>query len=202
MQYIKWAVIIVFWTVVVAFFHYTLPQRDIVRITDTNERRVDFGSNAFFYAQADAGADGTVPNRDVFFIQTVQANGRPMVYRNEDTAWGWPLYFKFDSANLQTEASDFRSTSEAPKWVMITHYGWRFELNSIYPNAIGIRAVSGPDASKGIPWVNGIILLIVAAVFWAIWVRWRRFREKRIDPQIEAMEDAIDERRARWFSRK
>ncbi len=34
-----------------------------------------------------------------------------MVYRNEDTGWGWPSYFKFDTANLQTEADDLSSTA-------------------------------------------------------------------------------------------
>ena len=38
MAYVKWFFIIVFWVLVAAFFHYTLPQKDIVRITDTYEQ--------------------------------------------------------------------------------------------------------------------------------------------------------------------
>lgn len=64
-------------------------------------------------------------NRDVQFIQAIRANGKPMVYRNEDTGWRWPPYFKFDTATLQTQADDLRSTAEAPKWAVVTHYGWR-----------------------------------------------------------------------------
>jgi len=44
MRYAKWA----FWTLLVifvfGFFHYTLPQNDIVRITNTDVRRIDFGA--------------------------------------------------------------------------------------------------------------------------------------------------------------
>ena len=106
MVYIKWFFIIVFWVFVAAFFHYTLPQKDIVRVTDTENRRIDFGENSIFWASPDAGNAGVAANRDVFFIQTVRENGSVMVYRNEDTGWGWPPYFKFDTSNLQAEAAD------------------------------------------------------------------------------------------------
>ena len=45
----------VFWLLVVAFFHYTLPQTDIVRVTDTYEKRIDFGENSIFWAKEDSG---------------------------------------------------------------------------------------------------------------------------------------------------
>ena len=48
MTYIKWFLIIAFWMFGAAFFHYTLPQKDIVRITDTYEKRIDFGENSIF----------------------------------------------------------------------------------------------------------------------------------------------------------
>ncbi|WP_375173839.1 DUF1523 family protein [Pseudooceanicola sp.] len=191
MQYIKWT----FWGIVtlvlVAFFHYTLPQRDIVRIADTYEKRVDFGENSIFWAKEDTGnATGTI-NRDVFFIQTIKQNGKPLVYRNEDTGWGWPPYFKFDTSNLQTQASDLKSTSENPKWVMVTHYGWRIEFWSVFPNAIGVKQVADPDMTI-IPWLNIIILLIFFAIVWAIRVRWIRFRQRRIDPMVDNMDEGWD----------
>ena len=191
MRYVKWAFWTVFWVIVVAFFHYTLPQHDIARITDTYEKRIDFGQNSIFWASADVGSNTTAVNRDVFFIQARKANGKVMVYRNEDTGWGWPPYFKFDTTNLQAEAADLKSTAEAPKWVSITHYGWRNEFISIFPNAVGVKPVAGPDV-RIIPWLNIIILLIVAAVFWAIRVRWVRFRRKRIDPLVEDVGDTWD----------
>jgi hypothetical protein len=197
MRIIKWIFIIAFWAVVIAFLHYTLPQRDIVRVTDTYTQRIDFGENSIFWANADTGNATTPVNRDVFFIQTRKKNGSVLVYRNEDTGWGWPPYFKFDTANLQAEAADLRSTSENPRWALLKHYGWRNELFSIYPNALDIRPVSGPDASKGIPWETIIVLVVLAAIFWAIWVRWRRFRRSRIDPTLEEWEDSLTERGGR-----
>jgi len=201
-KYIKWTFWITFWILFLAFLHYTLPQRDIVRITDTENRRIDFGENSIFWAQADSGNDANVVNRDVFFILTVQDNGAPMAYRNEDTGAGWPPYFKFDTTNLQTQAADAVSTAAEPRWYAVTHYGWRNEYFSIFPNAIAINPVEGPDV-RLIPWLNIIILTFIAAVFWAIWVRWRRFKARRITPVFESAEDAIEERRAgvsRWFA--
>ena len=191
MTYIKWTFIILFWLIVGAFFHYTLPQYDIARVTDTEVRRIDPGENRWFWAQADVGSDGTLANRDVFFISTVQTDGEVMVYRNEDTGWGWPPYFKFDTANLQAEAANLRSTSADPQWVAITHYGWRNEFFTIFPNAISIRPVSGPDA-RVIPWVSIVILVVFFAIVWAVWVRWRRFRAARIDPVLEDVGDTFE----------
>jgi hypothetical protein len=193
MTYIKWFLIITFWTFVAAFFHYTLPQKDIVRITDTYEKRIDFGENSIFWASADTGNVGSAVNRDIFFIQTKLANsGEVMVYRNEDTGWGWPPYFKFDTTNLQAEASDLKSVAEAPQYAMIKHYGWRNEFLSIFPNAISVEVVDGPDASKGWPILNILILTLFAAVSYFIFIRWRRFRMARIDPTLEEIQDNWD----------
>lgn len=205
MVYLKWAFWVCFWVLVAAVFHYTLPQTDVVRISDTYEKRIDFGENSIFWASPDVGNDTATPNRDVFFIQTVQArNGRVMVYRNEDTGWGWPPYFKFDTANLQAEASDLKSTVEAPKWAMVRHYGWRNEFLSIYPNAVGVWPVAGPDVPKSIPWLNIAIIAGFLVVVGLIWMMWRRFRAARIDPVVEdfsesweAAGDAVADRRGR-----
>jgi len=185
MVYVKWGFWGLFWLLVVAFLHYTLPQHDIGRITDTYEKRVDPGDNSLFWSGADTGEDMTGTNRDVFFIQTFRTNDKPMIYRNEDTGWGWPPYFKFDTANLQAEASDLISKKNAsnPQWVIITHYGWRNEFLSIYPNAVTVEAASGPD-QRIIPWFNIILLTVLAAFAWGVRVRWKRFRANRLDPKI------------------
>ncbi|WP_127112881.1 DUF1523 family protein [Shimia sediminis] len=191
MVYVKWVFWGTFWVLVAAFFHYTLPQNDIVRIADTYEKRIDFGENSIFWAKEDSGnATGNV-NRDVFFIQAFYENGRPMVYRNEDTSWGWPPYFKFDTSNLQAETTDLKSTQDAPRWVALKHYGWRNEFFSIYPNAVGVKPVEGPDVTI-IPWLNIVILVVFFAFVWAIYVRWRRFRQARIDPVLEDIGDSMD----------
>ncbi|MFZ7090903.1 DUF1523 family protein [Primorskyibacter sp. 2E233] len=203
MVYVKWVFITAFWLLVAAFLHYTLPQHDIARITDTYEKRIDPGENSLFWAQADVGTDGTLQNRDVFFIQTRRRGDDVMVYRNEDTGWGWPPYFKFDTSNLQAEAADLRSIASDPQWVVITHYGWRNEFMTIFPNAISVRPVDDPDV-RIIPWLNIFILTLLAATFWALRVRWVRFRERRIDPALESVEDSVHaggSRLRRFFSR-
>lgn len=164
--YLKWGLIVFVAAMFAAFLHYSLPQWDVVRISDTYEKRVNPGSNSWFWANADAG-EAAAEARDVFFIQTKQPDDDPMIYRNEDTGWGWPFVFKFDTANVQADAADLKSTVEAPKWVAVKHYGWRNEYFSIYPNALAVKPVDGPDA-RVIPWISlGILTLILMAV-WAV----------------------------------
>ncbi len=204
MVYVKWVIMITIWVLFGAFLHYTLPQHDVVRVVKTEVRRVDFGENSLFWAQQDTGQETAVTtNRDVRFVETFYASGSPMVFRNEDTGWGWPPYFKLDSSNLQAELTDLVSTKDAPQWVVLRHYGWRNEFFSIFPNAVAVKAVDGPDY-RVTNWFNIIFLTMLAAIFWAIYVRWRRFRMARIDPVIEDVEDslyaagdAIQERRGR-----
>ncbi|MDG1864238.1 MAG: DUF1523 family protein [Yoonia sp.] len=183
--------------------HYALPQHDIVRVVNTYQERQDLNDwTRIFWARPD-DQSATLVNRDVQFIQTVKKKTfllgfvprdatEVMVYRNEDTGWSWPFYFKFDTASLQTEADDLRSTPEQPKWAVMTHYGWRNEYFSAFPNAIAIRPIDGPDA-RIIPWFNIFFFgfLIVASVF--ILAMWMQFRERSIDPLLDSAEHRYDE---------
>lgn len=191
MKYVKWTLLTLIALFVFGFFHYTLPQHDIVRVVNTYQERQDLSDwTRIFWASPDDQATGLI-NRDVQFIQTVKANGKPMVYRNEDTGWSWPPYFKFDTANLQTEAEDVKSTAAAPQWVSVTHYGWRNELFSAFPNAIGIKPVDSPDATI-IPWFNiffFVFLLIIALLIRRMWLQ---FRERTIDPVLDDVGEAWD----------
>jgi hypothetical protein len=192
MRYIRWGFWTLFWLLFATFAHYTLPQNDIVRVTGSEVIRKDFsGFSRLFYAQPDAG-DSEAINRDLRLINTTQANGRVMVYRNEDTGWGWPPYFKFDSSNLQAEASEFSSTRDQQLWVAVRHYGWRNPFLSIYPNAIAFRVVDGPNASVGLPWFNIIFITCFVGLVLGIQYQWRRFRSARIDPIVENVQDGFD----------
>lgn len=209
MAYVKWTILTALALTAAGFLHYTLPQRDIVRIVNTEVRRVDFGGNAMFWAGADAATDGTRTNRDVRFVETIRENGRPIVYRNEDTGWGWPPYFKLDSSNLQAEARDLISSRDAPIWVAVRHYGWRNEILSIFPNAVSVRQVEGPD-TRLVPWTNIVILVALASVLALLWGVWRQFRRRRVDPliddageawdRVDARLDAGRRRTRRWWS--
>lgn len=191
MRYVKWTLIALIALILFGFAHYTLPQHDVVRVTGTEVIRQDFsGWNRVFYAQPDSGnAEGI--NRDLRLVNAAYPDGGVMVYRNEDTAWGWPPYFKFDTSNLQAEAADLVSTRAAPQWAVITHYGWRNEFLSIYPNAVSIKQVDSPDVTI-IPWFNIIFLTVVALILLWIYRKIQKFRQARIDPVLEDMGEAWD----------
>ncbi|MFA5538286.1 MAG: DUF1523 family protein [Gemmobacter sp.] len=195
MRYVKWTLWLLAATLIVATLHYNLPQHDIVRIVNTENRRVDFGENAFFWASPDVGS-ATAETRDVFFIQTVRPNGRPIVYRNEDTAWGWPPYFKIGSHNLQARASNLTSTAADPVWVAMRHYGWRNEFLTIFPNAISLREVEGPEV-RIFPWLSLTILATLALIGLMLRQMLRRFRRRTIDPVLDEMGDRADRARDR-----
>jgi len=195
MAYVKWTLRGLIGIVLFGVLHYTLPQHDIVRVVNTYQERQDLNDwTRVFWAKPDDQSAQLI-NRDVQFIQTVrkktfllgfirrEAEG-VMVYRNEDTGWSWPPYFKFDTASLQTEADDLRSTPEAPKWAVMTHYGWRNELISIFPNAVSIRAVASPDV-RIIPWFNLFFFAFVIFGYFFLRAMWRQFRERSIDPMLE-----------------
>lgn len=206
MAYIKWTFRIILILLVGGFLHYTLPQRDIVRIVNTYEERQDFGGwNSIFWSGGSAGTAETPVNRDVLFISTKTVDDDTIVYRNEDTGWGWPPYFKFDTADLQAEAADTASTGDAPKWVAIRHYGWRNTWLSIFPNALSMQPVPGPD-TRLIPWFNIVFLSLLTILCLTIWRLWRNFREARIDPVFDEIDETADEARGaisrffrRWF---
>lgn len=188
MRYVTWGLGGLLGLIVLVFLHYTLPRQDIVRIVNTEVQRIDT-SGSWFYAESEgAGSDGT---RDVKIIHTIRDGGKPAVYRNEDTGWGWPPFFKFNSSNLQATASDMTSTSADPQWVLIKRYGWRNQFFSIYPNVVSIKAVDGPD-EKPLPWGNVIVLLALVGAGYGVYRTVDRFWDRRVDPMIDNISDVFD----------
>lgn len=180
---------------VFGLLHYVLPQHDIARVTSTEVIRMDFNTfNRLFYAQADSG-NKEHTTRDLRLINTERkktfllgfiprdAKG-VMVFRNEDTGWIWPPYFKFDSSDLQAEAAAAISATGGEQWVVVTHYGWRNKFFSVYPNAIGIRPISGPDV-RIIPWFSIFFFIFLTVAILFIRALWRQFRQRSVDPLLE-----------------
>jgi hypothetical protein len=201
MAYIKWTFRFVLIAIVGGLLHYVLPQRDIVRVVNTYEERQDFGGFSDIFWQNTAGGTADAPvSRDVLYLQTVQPDGSPMVYRNQDTGWGWPFYFKFDTADLQTNAADAISPRETPKWYAVRHYGWRNTWlgGGIFPNALSMKPVASPD-TRLIPWFNFVFLTILAIICLSIWRLWRNFRHARIDPVFDEIDETADEARG-WLA--
>ncbi|WP_371168466.1 DUF1523 family protein [Aliiroseovarius sp. 2305UL8-7] len=202
MKKIKTTFRVVIFLILAAFFSYVLPQHDVVRITSTEIIRQDFSSvNRIFYAQADSG-NAENPTRDIRLINTVKRKTfllgfiprdaeKVMVYRNEDTGWIWPPYFKFDSSDLQAEAAAVAGKGDGNNWAVITKYGWRNRFFTIFPNAVRVRSVPGPDVSI-IPWFNIFFFIFLAVVVGFVRALWRQFRERSIDPAIEDASEAWD----------
>ena len=192
MTYFIWTFRLVFISLVLGFLHYTLPQHDIVRITNTYNRLTTVGSeNSWAYASPDSGTAESGTTRDIRFIEAAYPDGSVIVYRNEDTGWVWPPYFKYDSSNLQAQAGNLKSLASAPTWVSVTHYGWRFAFLSIYPNAIGVKEVAGPDV-RIIPYVPIIVLLLLAFGYVMLRRMWAQFLERTVEPAMAEVEETWD----------
>ena len=188
----KWTLRIVAALLALGFLHYTLPQHDIVKITGTYNRLTTIGSeNAWAYASPDTGTAESVTTRDIRFIEAAYPDGDVMVYRNEDTGWIWPPYFKYDSSNLQAEAGNLKSDAASPKWVMVTHYGWRLPILSIYPNAVSVREAASPD-ERVIPYVSIVVIAFLLFAIFMIRRIWAQFWERSVEPVAAEMGETWD----------
>lgn len=191
MFYLKWAIYVLLILLVAAFFHYWLPQHDTVRIVDIDVARMDTGG---------VDTQGNAQTRDVRFIYAVFPDGDQIEYRNEDTDWGFPFYFKFDSARLANQAANLKSTEATPTWVIVRHYGWRIPWLSMFPNALAIWPAQGPDDTV-FPWFNVIFLTVLILGFLIvrrIFIIWRR---RNVDPLVERVDREFDETTAWWRRR-
>jgi quinol-cytochrome oxidoreductase complex cytochrome b subunit len=193
MTYVKWSVIVLLIGVVVAFLHHYLPSQDVVRVVRTETVRVDVETT-------DAQGNPAQTTRDQNRIYTFTPDGDERVYRNEDTGWGFPWYFKFDTANLAAAAEDAVSTKAAPQWYVMRHYGWRIPMLSMFPNALTIREADGPDEQL-IPWFNIVFLIVMALLVLMVRRILITLRERHVDPVIDDIDREIDES-AGWLRRQ
>lgn len=191
MTYVKWAVIATLIALVAGFFHYYLPQRDVVRVTEIDVTRIDTGNDT---------TTGQPITRDVRFIFAQYPDGGGIEFRNEDTGWGFPFYFKFNSAELANQAADAKSTRDNPTWVVIRHYGWRIPVFDMFPNAISMRPADGPDESL-IPWFNIIFLTLLVIGVLMIRRILIILRRRHVDPLVEDIDREFDET-ASWWRRQ
>lgn len=144
--------------------NYIFPSYNITQITGVEVKRVDKDGPI---SKANP-ADG--PTRDVYYIYTQNpATNAVVVYRNEDTRWGFPFYFKFDSANLQAQAQAFANEKQL---VQLKYYGWRLTLLDEFPNVVSMKMVN-TDTSPSRPIVSYILyfLLLILFFFTTIWIR-------------------------------
>ncbi|WP_162972296.1 DUF1523 family protein [Helicobacter pylori] len=96
--------------------------------------------------------------RDVYFVQTYDPKDQKSVtvYRNEDTCFGFPFYFKFNSADISALAQ-----SLVNQQVEVQYYGWRINLFNMFPNVIFLKPLKeGAEMSKPVfSWILYALLL-------------------------------------------
>ena len=174
---------------IAGFLHYFLPSRDIVQIVGTDVKRMDIGNKPWFWDKTDAGTE-THSTRDVRFINAIWPGGKSRVYRNEDTNWSFPPYFKFDSGNLSAEAQGL-AKQEGTVWVAVSHYGWRVKLLSMFPNAYRVKRVESPDALL-IPWFNIAFLSLITVLWLSAYLSLKKFKAKRVDPITDKISEVAE----------
>lgn len=189
MVYFKWITGVMIALLIGLFLHYTLPGRDIVQIAGTDIKRMDISGTSLFWATPPK-TSRSLETRDVRFINAIDAKGGTKVYRNEDTAWSWPPYFKFDSSDITAQAQAFSKKDGV--WVSVSHYGWRIEFLSIFPNVLKIREVAGPDVTL-IPWFNITFFVFVAILLVLIWRAAHAFKTRRIDPMVDQIDTMMED---------
>lgn len=129
----RWTTIFLMSTAVLSvglFINFNFPSYHKTIITGMEVKRMD--KDGVITKQNPA--DG--PVRDVYFLFTKDVDsGKIRVYRNEDTRFDFPWYFKFDSANQQGVAQQYINSAEPAE---IKYYGWRLTYFEEYPNIISI----------------------------------------------------------------
>jgi hypothetical protein len=137
-----------------AFF---LPSTEKVYLTGTEIKRLD-------------ATDGSLLH-DVRYIQARKFDGSNIVYRNEDTRWGFPFYFKFDAADMASEAANVvRNDPDAV--VLVTYYGVRSRVFDLYPNAVSFKKV--PKDYVHVPVFNAVFFTLLVALIILTFVVLRR----------------------------
>ncbi|OOS01700.1 hypothetical protein B0186_02235 [Canicola haemoglobinophilus] len=120
-----------------AVVNYVTPHYEVTRVTGVEVKRVDKDGPITKANPADG------PTRDVYYIYTQKPNEeKVMVYRNEDTRWSFPFYFKFGSADLQAKAQSF---SVDHKLVEVKYYGWRLVMFDEFRNAVSVKEVTADE---------------------------------------------------------
>ena len=176
---VKYGLLAVSILLVVTVLHYYLPRTQVVQIIGTDIKRLDSAAKG----KAGSSSPGNdkqkvVTVRDVRFINAVSQNGKAEVFRNEDTGWGWPPYFKFNSADVTAQAQSF-TIAEEKSWILVKYYGWRIHIFDMFPNIISLKQVTRDYTN--IPLFNIVFLsLLGAGGYYAV----RRFR--RLIQRIKA----------------
>lgn len=142
--------------VLIGAVNYAFPSYESTIVTGMEVRRMDKDG---MISKANP-PDGEV--RDVYFLFTEQPEDKKiMVYRNEDTGWGLPLYFKFNSADIQAKAQAYANSKQL---VEIKYYGWRINWLNEFRNIVAIKQLDENNTPSK-PWVSYVLYALFALTF-------------------------------------
>ncbi|MCC2638820.1 MAG: hypothetical protein K0Q68_2539 [Moraxellaceae bacterium] len=157
---------------------YVLPQHRMVYVDGTEVRRGD-GTRV-----TTAGAPPTlVPGNDVYYLHTSNPERTDIyVFRNEDTGFGLPPYFKMDAAELQGRAQLLARKEN--QLALVTYYGWRIPVLKLFPNAVDIEAWDRTEE----PWpvFNITFLALLTILIGGLYLKLRRWRRARAVRRTQA----------------
>lgn len=137
---------------------YFLPSTEKVHITGIEVKRLD-------------AKDGSILH-DVRYVQARKLDGESLVFRNEDTRWGFPPYFKFNAADLASDAAN-AARAQPEDVFLVTYYGIRSQLLDTYPNLVAFEKVDREHVP--VPIFN-VVFVLVTAVLAIVAVVWTRRR--------------------------
>lgn len=149
----------------VFFWVYSLPRTIKVHVTGTEVTRRDIENK-----------EGELRTWDVRYVMAEDLEGEAHMFRNEDTGWGWPPYFKFDSGDIAAQAQSL-ATDARQETVLVTYYGFRMRLFSIFPNVVSLERVSRDH--QPIPWAAIFVVFVHVVLIGAARVWWRVRTEER-----------------------
>ena len=157
-QIIKYFLILVslsFFIVIGGVVNYAMPSYDETYVTGMEVRRMDKDG----VISKSNPADGEV--RDVYFLFTESEPNKVMVYRNEDTGWGLPPYFKFGSADIQAKAQAYANEKQR---VQIKYYGWRINWMNEFRNIVSIKPLLEGETVAN-PIVSYVLYGVIVLLF-------------------------------------
>lgn len=143
----------------VLFWVYSLPRTMKVHVTGTEVTRRDIENR-----------EGELRTWDVRYVMAEDLDGGAHMFRNEDTGWGWPPYFKFDSGDVAAQAQNL-ATDARHETVLVTYYGFRVRILSLFPNIISLERV--PPDHQTIPWAAIFVVFLHVVLIGAarVWYR-------------------------------
>lgn len=174
---------------------YVIPHKENVIFTGTDV--VLAGKND------SENVDAKERVRDVRVIYGKTPDGKVRTYHNEDSPW----HFKFDSGtetSLVNSILHEQSQTQKDTGVVVSSYGWRIEILSMYPNIISIEK-SDEKTGNYFYWIAMAFVMLFSSisVYYIvnkIFVLFGRAKEKVV-AEIGDMDNTIAKAKSGLFSR-